>query len=604
MLLNKINNPNDLKNLDEKDLQDLALEIREFLIDSINKTGGHLSSNLGVIDLTICLHYIFNSPQDSIIFDVGHQAYTHKILTGRKDKMATIRQGGGLSGFTNRAESSHDKFGAGHSSTSISAALGVAVANDIQKNNHKSIAVIGDGSLTGGMSFEALNHAGDSGKDVLIIINDNEMSISKNVGGLSKHLTRLISGKVYSAMKNKSMQILDKAPTLKKFAQKSEEHFKGMFMPSSFFEELGIEYFGPIDGHNQKELLKTLNNIKDKTNPRVLHIKTKKGYGMELAENNPNQFHGVAAQNNDAKNIDNRPTFSKVFGDWLIDNGNDEKMLAITPAMSSGSGMDEFASKFPDKYFDVGIAEQHAITFAGGLATCGFKPIVAIYSTFLQRGYDQFIHDIALQKLPITFAIDRAGIVGADGATHNGCFDVSFLLPIPEIIIATPSCGKELYKVLNSSKNSNLPFCIRYPRGKTTAEFKTSDVLKIGKAQTVLTGENLAILAFGTMLGEAIIAGEKLGATVVDMRFVKPIDEVKIIDIANTHKTILTIEESSIIGGCGGEVARVLQENNLNNKLIIKGIPDKWIEHNSQTVIYQDLGLTSAGIIKDCERFL
>jgi 1-deoxy-D-xylulose-5-phosphate synthase len=604
MLLNKINNTNDLKNLDEKDLQDLALEIRGFLIDSINKTGGHLSSNLGVIDLTICLHYIFNSPQDSIIFDVGHQAYTHKILTGRKEKMATIRQGGGLSGFTNRVESSHDKFGAGHSSTSISAALGVAVANDIQKNNHKSIAVIGDGSLTGGMSFEALNHAGDSGKDVLIIINDNEMSISKNVGGLSKHLTRLISGKVYSAMKNKSMQILDKAPTLKKFAQKSEEHFKGMFMPSSFFEELGIEYFGPIDGHNQKELLKTLNNIKDKTNPRVLHVKTKKGYGVELAENNPNQFHGVAAQNNDAKNIDNRPTFSKVFGDWLIDNGNDEKILAITPAMSSGSGMDEFAKKFPDKYFDVGIAEQHAITFAGGLATCGFKPIVAIYSTFLQRGYDQFIHDIALQKLPITFAIDRAGIVGADGATHNGCFDVSFLLPIPEIIIATPSCGKELYKALNTSKNSDLPFCIRYPRGKTTGDFETDETFEIGKAQTVLTGENIAILAFGTMLGEAIIAGEKLGATVVDMRFVKPIDEAKIIEIANTHKTILTIEESSIIGGCGGEVARVLQENNLNNKLIIKGIPDKWIEHNSQTVIYQDLGLTSAGIIKDCERFL
>jgi 1-deoxy-D-xylulose-5-phosphate synthase len=545
------------------------------------------------------LHYIFNSPQDSIIFDVGHQAYTHKILTGRKEKMATIRQGGGLSGFTNRAESSHDKFGAGHSSTSISAALGIAVANDIQKNNHKSIAVIGDGSLTGGMSFEALNHAGDSGKDVLIIINDNEMSISKNVGGLSKHLTRLISGKVYSAMKNKSMQILDKAPTLKKFAQKSEEHFKGMFMPSSFFEELGIEYFGPIDGHNQKELLKTLNNIKDKTNPRVLHIKTKKGYGVELAENNPNQFHGVAAQNNDAKNIDNRPTFSKVFGDWLIDNGNDEKMLAITPAMSSGSGMDEFAKKFPDKYFDVGIAEQHAITFAGGLATCGFKPIVAIYSTFLQRGYDQFIHDIALQKLPITFAIDRAGIVGADGATHNGCFDVSFLLPIPEIIIATPSCGKELYKALNTSKNSDLPFCIRYPRGKTTGDFETDETFEIGKAQTVLTGENIAILAFGTMLGEAIIAGEKLGATVVDMRFVKPIDEAKIIEIANTHKTILTIEESSIIGGCGSEVARVLQENNLNNKLIIKGIPDEWIEHNSQTVIYQELGLTSDGIIKD-----
>jgi 1-deoxy-D-xylulose-5-phosphate synthase len=598
MLLDSVNTPDDLKQLNETQLQELSLEIRDFLIENTHKTGGHLASNLGVVDLTLCLHYIFNAPKDSIVFDVGHQAYTHKILTGRKDNMATIRQTGGLSGFTNRAESPYDTFGAGHSSTSISAALGIAISNKITNNNQKSIAIIGDGSLTGGMSFEALNHAGDSGADILIIVNDNEMSISKNVGGLSKHLTNLISGKIYGAMKDTSMKILDKTPTLKKFAQKSEEHFKGMFMPSAFFEELGIEYFGPIDGHNQKELLKTLTNIKDKNHPRVLHIKTKKGYGLEVAENNPNKFHGISAVH--TKNCNN-PSFSQVFGDWLLDNGDDEKLLAITPAMSSGSGMDEFATKFPGKYFDVGIAEQHAITFAGGLATQGFKPIVAIYSTFLQRGYDQFIHDIALQNLPVTFAIDRAGIVGADGATHNGCFDMSFLLPIPNIILATPSNGKELYQMLNTAKTSSQPFCIRYPRGKTNKDFKTSQVLEIGKAQVVLKGSGLAIFAFGTMVDKAIIAGKTLGATVINMRFAKPLDEHTIIEIANTHNDLISIEEGSIIGGVGNEIARVLQKYNLTNRLAIKGIPDEWIEHGSQNEIYEALGLTSQGIIKEYE---
>lgn len=603
-MLEQINTPQDLKKLSVEELPDLAQEIREFLIENINKTGGHLSSNLGVIDLTICLHYIFNSPDDSLIFDVGHQAYTHKILTARKDKMPTIRQKGGLSGFTNRGESTHDKFGAGHSSTSISAALGIAVANKIQGNANKSVAIIGDGSLTGGMSFEALNHAGDTQSDILIIINDNEMSISKNVGGLSKHLTKLISGKFYGLMKDKSMKILDKTPTLKKFAQKSEEHFKGMFMPSSFFEELGIEYFGPIDGHNQRELLQTLDNLKDKTNPRVLHIKTKKGYGLESAENNPCKFHGISGENEAATNKNNQPTYSKIFGDWLIDNSDDEKMLAITPAMGSGSGMEEFAEKYPQKYFDVGIAEQHAITFAGGLATQGFKPVVAIYSTFLQRGYDQFIHDIALQHLNVTFAIDRAGIVGADGATHNGCFDMSFLLPIPDIVIATPSNGKELYKMLNTANIYNKVMCIRYPRGKTCLEYKTNETLEIGKATIVLDGKDVAIFAFGNMVSEAIVAGEKLGATVVDMRFAKPLDEQMIINIAQTHTRLISIEEGSEIGGVGREIAKVLQKNNLGNSLIIKGIPDKWIEQGSQDKIYAELGLDSSGIIKDYESIL
>lgn len=600
MLLDKINNLSDLKNLDERDLQSLSMEIREFLIDSISKTGGHLSSNLGVIDLTICLHYIFNMPKDSIVWDVGHQAYTHKILTGRKDKMHTIRQKGGLSGFTNIFESPYDKFGAGHCSTSISAALGIAISNKIKQNNHKSIAVIGDGALTGGMSFEALNHAGDSGSDILIIVNDNEMSISKNVGGLSKHLTRLMSGKLYSTMKDRSMKMLDKTPVLKKFAQKSEEHFKGMFMPSSFFEELGLEYFGPIDGHNQKELLKTLSNIKNKTNPRVLHIKTKKGYGLDCAEENPLKFHGISAKSS-KKTKDNIISYSKIFGNWLLDNSNNDKILAITPAMGAGSGMEEFALKFPNKYFDVGIAEQHAITFAGGLAVSGFKPIVAIYSTFLQRGYDQLIHDIALQKLPVIFAIDRAGVVGNDGATHHGCFDISFLLPIPELIIAIPSDGRQLYEMLNTAINQDKTFCIRYPRGNTDFDYKSSEVITIGKSKTILSGEKLVIFAFGNMVKFALEAGKKLGATVVDMRFAKPIDENKIITLAKTHKHLISIEEGSIIGGVGNIIAAILQDNNINNKFSIMGLPDNWIEHSDQEQIYIDLGLDSNGIIKHYE---
>ena len=437
MILNHIYNPSDIKNLDIVELNTLAEEIKLFLIESIEKTGGHLSSNLGTIELTLAMHYVFDSPDDTFVWDVGHQAYTHKILTGRKDLMSTLRQKDGLSGFTKRSESEHDVFGAGHSSTSISAALGIAMANKLNNNSDTSIAVIGDGALTGGMSFEAMNHAGDTDANLLIILNDNDMSISKNVGALSKYLTRLISGKIYSTMKSKSLELLERLPRIQKFAKRSEEHLKGMILPGTLFEELGIDYFGPIDGHDISILGKTLENLKNLKKPRILHIITKKGHGLEAAEENPLKFHGISPPSLSSNNF---PSYSSVFGKWLCDTAKDDQsLIGITPAMSEGSGMVEFANSFPERFVDVAIAEQHAVTLAGGIATKGLKPVVAIYSTFLQRGYDQFIHDIALQNLNVTFAIDRAGLVGADGATHAGIYDLSFLRCIPNIIIIAPS---------------------------------------------------------------------------------------------------------------------------------------------------------------------
>ena len=436
-MLNDIHNPSDLKNLNIEELNSLAEEIKLFLVDSLDKTGGHLSSNLGSIELTLALHYVFDTPNDTFVWDVGHQAYTHKILTGRKELMSTLRQKDGISGFTKRSESEHDAFGAGHSSTSISAALGIAIANKLQQNSNTSIAVIGDGALTGGMSFEALNHAGDTDANLLIVLNDNDMSISKNVGALSKYLTRLISGKIYSTMKSKSLEFLERLPRIQKFAKRSEEHLKGMILPGTLFEELGVDYFGPIDGHDISILIKTLQNLKNLDKPRILHIITKKGHGVEAAEQNPLKYHGISPPSNSNNNF---PSYSKVFGDWLCNTaGNDERLVGITPAMSEGSGMVEFSTMFPERFFDVAIAEQHAVTLAGGMATKGLKPVVAIYSTFLQRGYDQFIHDIALQNLNVLFAIDRAGLVGADGATHAGIFDLSFLRCIPNIVIIAPS---------------------------------------------------------------------------------------------------------------------------------------------------------------------
>ena len=595
-MLNNIHKPSDIKKLSIEELNALAQEIKLFLIESIEKTGGHLSSNLGTIELTLAMHYVFDTPNDTFVWDVGHQAYTHKVLTGRKDLMATLRQKDGLSGFTKRSESEHDAFGAGHSSTSISAALGIAIANKLQQKSDTSIAVIGDGALSGGMSFEALNHAGDTDANLLIILNDNDMSISNNVGALSKYLTRLISGKIYSTMKSKSLEFLERLPRVQKFAKRSEEHLKGMFLPGTLFEELGIDYFGPIDGHDISILIKTLQNLKNIENPRMLHIITKKGHGLEAAEQNPLKFHGISPPSSSSNNF---PSYSKVFGEWLCNSAkNDERIIGITPAMSEGSGMVNFATGFPDRFIDVAIAEQHAVTLAGGMATKGLKPVVAIYSTFLQRGYDQFIHDIALQNLNVIFAIDRAGLVGADGATHAGIFDLSFLRCIPNIVIMAPSSSIEMYKALNFSLNFDGPVCVRFPRGKSVIEeFTTSASIEIGKGNIVRTGKDIAIFAFGNMLEPALSASEKIDATVIDMRFVKPLDENLIIDTANSYKKLISIEDNTASGGAGSAINELLQSKNIKTPLHILGVPDLVTEHGSQDELYLLYGLHEENII-------
>jgi len=596
-MLNDIQHPSDLKNLNIEELNSLAEEIKLFLVDSLDKTGGHLSSNLGTIELTLALHYVFDTPNDTFVWDVGHQAYTHKILTGRKELMSSLRQKGGISGFTKRSESEHDAFGAGHSSTSISAALGIAIANKLQQNSNTSIAVIGDGALTGGMSFEALNHAGDTDANLLIVLNDNDMSISKNVGALSKYLTRLISGKIYSTMKSKSLEFLERLPRIQKFAKRSEEHLKGMILPGTLFEELGVDYFGPVDGHDISILIKTLQNLKNIDKPRILHIMTKKGHGVEVAEQNPLKYHGISPPSSSNNNF---PSYSKVFGDWLCNTAtNDERLIGITPAMSEGSGMVEFSTMFPERFFDVAIAEQHAVTLAGGMATKGLKPVVAIYSTFLQRGYDQFIHDIALQNLNVLFAIDRAGLVGADGATHAGIFDLSFLRCIPNIVIMAPSSSLEMYKALNAAHNLNGPVCVRFPRGKShIEEFKTDEVIEIGKANIIRKGKDIAIFAFGNMIEPSIKAGNELDATVIDMRFIKPLDEDLIINIANTNKKLISIEDNTATGGAGSAINELLQRNKIRTPLSILGVPDRITEHGSQNELYELYGLDAMHIVK------
>ena len=599
-MLENIQKPTDIKDLSIEELNILADEIKSFLVDSLEKTGGHLSSNLGTIELTLAMHYVFDTPNDTFVWDVGHQAYTHKILTGRKDLMSTLRQKDGLSGFTKRSESEHDAFGAGHSSTSISAALGIAIANQLKQNLDTSIAVIGDGALTGGMSFEALNHAGDTDANLLIILNDNDMSISKNVGALSKYLTRLISGKIYSTMKSKSLKFLERLPNVQKFAKRSEEHLKGMFLPGTLFEELGIDYFGPIDGHDISILIKTLQNLKNLEKPRILHIITKKGHGVKAAEDNPLKFHGISPPSSSTNNF---PSYSSVFGEWLCNTaGNDERLIGITPAMSEGSGMVNFSNKFPERFIDVAIAEQHAVTLAGGMATKGLKPVVAIYSTFLQRGYDQLIHDIALQNLNVIFAIDRAGLVGADGATHAGIFDISFLRCIPNIVIMAPSSSIEMYKALNASHNLNGPVCVRFPRGKSSVEdFVTNDEIEIGKAHIIRTGIDIVIFAFGNMLEPSMIAAEEVNATVIDMRFIKPLDEKLIIELASVNKKLISIEDNAISGGAGSAINEVLQKNSIKTPLHILGVPDFVTEHGSQNELYELYGLNAKHIIKVCK---
>ncbi|MCH9645050.1 MAG: 1-deoxy-D-xylulose-5-phosphate synthase [Proteobacteria bacterium] len=595
-VLDQIHSPEDIKKLDLDQLQSLADEIRSFLIDTIQKTGGHLAPNLGTIEMTLAMHYVFNTPEDSFVFDVGHQAYTHKILTGRRDKMATLRQKDGLSGFTKRSESEHDSFGAGHSSTSISAALGIAIGNRLHGNQKKSVAVIGDGALTGGMSFEALNHAGDSNADLLIILNDNDMSISKNVGAMNKYLTKLISGKMYSTMKTKSLDFLEKVPMIHEFARRSEEHLKGMVLPSTLFEELGVDYFGPIDGHDLPTLVKTLQNLQLQDKPRLLHIITKKGYGLESAEKDPCKFHGVAPAQSKA---DTLPSYSHVFGTWITNTAkNNADLIAITPAMCTGSGMSTFERDFPDQYFDVGIAEQHAITFAGGLAVQGFKPVVAIYSTFLQRGYDQLIHDIALQDLNVVFAIDRAGLVGADGATHAGSFDLSFLRCIPNLVIMSPSNSAQMYQMLNTAFEMPGAVCVRYPRGTSTSEtYVSTKSIQVGQAEVVRQGVDIAILAFGTLLDNALEAAESINATVVDMRFVKPLDEALLIALSKTHKQFISIEDNAINAGAGSAVSEFFHQQGIHTSLKILGLPDFFTEQGSQAQLYSLYGLDAKAII-------
>ena len=595
-MLDQINNPNEIKNLSFDELSQLANEMRIALIENTQKTGGHLGSNLGTVELTIAMHFVFNTPEDSFIWDVGHQAYTHKMLTGRNKSMSTLRKIDGISGFTKISESEHDAFGAGHSSTSISAALGISLANKLNQKIDTTIAVIGDGALTGGMAFEALNHAGDTDANLLIILNDNDMSISKNVGALSKYLTRLISGKIYSTMKTKSLKLLESLPRLQDFAKRSEEHLKGMILPGTLFEELGIDYFGPIDGHDIPVLVKTLQNLKNHSKPRILHIITKKGQGMEDLENSPSKFHGIAPPTS-SKN--KSPSYSKVFGKWLCNMAEkDTRLIGITPAMCEGSGMVQFSENYPERYFDVAIAEQHAVTLAGGMATKGLKPVLAIYSTFLQRGYDQFIHDIALQNLDVLFAIDRAGLVGEDGPTHAGVFDLSFLRCVPNIVLMAPSSSLELYKALNTAYNIDGPKCVRFPRGTSHIEnFISDDLIEIGKANIARDGVDIAIFSFGSMLDKALEAGESLNATVIDMRFIKPLDEKLIFKISKSHIKLISIEDNVSAGGGGSAVNELLQQNGIKTPLSIVGLPDTFTEHGSQEELYDLYGLNAENLI-------
>jgi 1-deoxy-D-xylulose-5-phosphate synthase len=595
MLIDQIKSPQDLKKLTRDELKTLANQIREFLIDSVFETGGHLSSNLGAIELTLAIHYVFDAPKDKIVWDVGHQTYTHKIITGRKNMMSSLRKKGGLSGFPNVQESIYDNFGTGHSSTSISAAFGMSEAFRISKSSNKAIAVIGDGGMTGGMAFEGLNNAGASENDFLVILNDNDMSISKNVGALNNYLSKLLSGKIYGSVKKSGKAVFSSLPPVLELARKTEEHVKGMVIPGTLFEEFGFNYIGPIDGHDIDILIDTLSNIKSLSGPQFLHIATKKGFGYTPAESDPNKFHGISKKTTAIKKI----TYTEVFSEWLLDAGKKNKQLcAITPAMADGSGLTKFAKKYPKRFFDVGIAEQHALTFAAGLSSNKIKPVVAIYSSFLQRGYDQFIHDIALQNIPMLFAIDRAGIVGADGPTHSGNFDISFLRCIPNIVFMAPSNESECYSMLEFGYNYNGVCAVRYPRGSGlgTAINKHLDDIKLGKSKTLISGKKIAILAFGPVLNNCIDIANDLNATLVDMRFIKPIDESIIKQLSKTHDLIVTVEDNTICGGAGSAVLEILSKNKIVMPTLILGIPDKFVDHGSQEEIYKQCGLDKNSI--------
>ncbi|WP_118795786.1 1-deoxy-D-xylulose-5-phosphate synthase [Haemophilus haemolyticus] len=610
-LLSLINSPEDLRLLNKDQLPQLCQELRGYLLESVSQTSGHLASGLGTVELTVALHYVYKTPFDQLIWDVGHQAYPHKILTGRRDQMSTIRQKNGIHPFPWREESEFDVLSVGHSSTSISAGLGIAVAAERENAGRKTVCVIGDGAITAGMAFEALNHSGSVHTDMLVILNDNEMSISENVGALNNHLARIFSGSIYSTLRDGSKKILDKVPPVKNFMKKTEEHMKGvMFSPeSTLFEELGFNYIGPVDGHNIDELVATLTNMRNLKGPQFLHIKTKKGKGYAPAEKDPIGFHGVPKFDpisGELPKHNTKPTYSKIFGDWLCEMAEkDSKIIGITPAMREGSGMVEFSQRFPEQYFDVAIAEQHAVTFATGLAIGGYKPVVAIYSTFLQRAYDQLIHDVAIQNLPVLFAIDRAGIVGADGPTHQGAFDLSFMRCIPNMIIMTPSDENECRQMLYTGYQCGKPAAVRYPRGNAIGvELTPLEMLPIGKSRLIREGQKIAILNFGTLLPSALEAAEKLNATVVDMRFVKPIDIEMINVLAQTHDYLVTLEENAIQGGAGSAVAEVLNSSRKSTALLQLGLPDYFIPQATQQEALKDLGLDSKGIEEKIINFI
>ncbi len=603
-LLESVNDPSDLRKLERKLLPELAAELRAYLLDSVSKTGGHLSSNLGTVELTIALHYVFNTPYDRLIWDVGHQTYGHKVLTGRREGMARLRMHGGISGFPRRSESVYDVFGAGHSSTSISAALGMAIAARQRGEQRKVIAVIGDGAMTAGMAFEALNNAGVADADLLVILNDNDMSISPPVGALNKYLARLLSGRTFNAARKAGEKVLGVVPPMLEFARRAEEHVKGMITPGTLFEEFGFNYIGPIDGHDLDSLIPTLKNISELKGPQFLHVITKKGQGYKLAEADPVLYHGVSKFDHSAGiqagKGGGKLTYTQVFGDWLCDMAaRDMRLIGITPAMREGSGLVRFAEQFPERYFDVGIAEQHAVTFAGGLACEGLKPVVAIYSTFLQRAYDQVIHDICLQNLPVLFAIDRGGLVGADGATHHGAFDLSYLTCIPNITVMAPADENECRQMLYTAFQLDAPTAVRYPRGTGpgVTPSKEMQALPVGKGEVRRRGRKVALLAFGAMLASALEAGEELDATVANMRFVKPLDRELIADLAATHEFLVSIEENAVIGGAGSEVARALEELAPGKRLLRLGLPDHFVDHGDTALLLAELGLDRAGIV-------
>ncbi len=608
-LLSLINSPEDLRLLPKEQLTQVCKELREYLLESVSQSSGHLASGLGTVELTVALHYVFKTPFDQLIWDVGHQAYPHKILTGRRDQMPTIRQKGGLHPFPWRDESEFDVLSVGHSSTSISAGLGIAIAEERENAGRKTVCVIGDGAITAGMAFEALNHAGSLHTDMLVILNDNEMSISENVGALNNHLARLLSGSFYSSIREGGKKILSGVPPIKEFVKKTEEHVKGLVSPGgTMFEELGFNYIGPIDGHNVEELINTLQNMSSLKGPQFLHIVTKKGKGYIPAEKDPIGFHGVPKFNHlsgELPKSNATPTYSKIFGDWLCEMAEqDPKLIGITPAMREGSGMVEFSQRFPQQYFDVAIAEQHAVTFAAGLAIGGYKPVVAIYSTFLQRAYDQLIHDVAIQNLPVLFAIDRAGIVGADGQTHQGAFDLSFMRCIPNLIIMAPSDENECRQMLYTGYHCGKPAAVRYPRGNAVGvTLESLHALELGKSKLIREGEKIAILNFGTLLPNALKVAEKLNATVVDMRFIKPLDVTRISEMAKTHELIVTLEENAIQGGAGSAVAEVLHVQQHNVKLLQLGIPDFFVPPGSQAEMLTALKLDEIGIEQQIEDF-